>query len=174
MTKIHAIKLVLFADYFQFHIQDETAKGDLGPKWTAKAVELLLATTDGIIGVGTVRNSDVPVTIQVFDKEPEFLADQESIFSQINECDLEVKSGRILVAGCTDYFPDAKRIELINGIYRVRIYYGNLEKISKDGLTGDDFYELHLWKTDITQNLKIIKTRTPARPRFLQSLASGE
>ncbi|MES2379787.1 MAG: hypothetical protein V4538_02015 [Bacteroidota bacterium] len=153
------IKLELFADYFQFYIQDEKVDGDLGDKWTTEAVEQLLATADGTIGVGTVRNMYVPVTIKTFDIEPPFLTDNENVIVQINECDIEISSGKIVIAGCTDYFPEAKRIELKNGIYRARLYYGNLDKISDDGLDGDDFYEIHLWLTDKKQDIKIIKDR---------------
>lgn len=153
------IKLEIFADYFQFYIQDENANGDLSEKWTDEAVEQLLAITDGTIGVGTVRNMDVPVTIKTFDTEPAFLTDVENVIGQINECNIEVNSGKIVIAGCTDYFPDAKRIELKNGIYRARIYYGNLDKLSEDGLDGEDFYEVHLWMTNKQENSKIIKNR---------------
>ena len=153
------IKLELFADYFQFYIQDENANGDLSEKWTDEAVEQLLAITDGTIGVGTVRNMDVPVTIKTFNTEPAFLTDVENVIGQINECDIEVNSGKIVIAGCTEYFPQAKRIELKNGIYRARIYYGNLDKLSEDGLDGEDFYAVHLWMTNKQENLKIIKNR---------------
>ena len=159
MTVINEIKLELFADYFQFYIQDEKVDGDLSDKWTTEAVELLLATTDGTIGVGTVRNMDVPVTIKTFDTDPPLLTDDENVIGQINECDIKVSSGKIVIAGCTEYFPDAKRIELQNGIYRARIYYGNLDKLSENGLDGDDFYEIHLWQTNKKQDLKIIKKR---------------
>jgi len=163
MTARNEIKLELFADYFQFYIQDENADGHLSDKWTTEAVEILLATTVGTIGIGTVRNMDVPVTVKTFDKEPPFMTDEENVIGQINECDIDVSSGKIAISGCTDYFPDAKRIELKNGIYRARIYYGNLEKISEDGLDGEDFYEVHLWKTDKKQDLKIVKARKASR-----------
>jgi hypothetical protein len=159
MTATNEIKLELFADYFQFYIQDEKVDGDLSDKWTTETVEQLLATTDGTIGVGTVRNMDVPVTIKTFETEPPFLIDNEKVIGQINECDMEVSSGVIVIAGCTEYFRDAKRVKLKNGIYRARIYYCNLDKLSEDGLDGDDFYEIHLWKTDRKQDLKIIKDR---------------
>ena len=55
----------LFADYFQFYLQDEAASGDLSDAWTPEAVEQLLAIGPGVIGVGTVRNVDVPVEIEV-------------------------------------------------------------------------------------------------------------
>lgn len=163
MTATNEIELELFADYFQFYIQDENVDGDLSDKWTTEAVELLLATTDGTIGVGTVRNMDVPVTIKTFDIEPHVLNDDENVIGQINECDIEVSSGKVAIAGCTDYFPDAKRIELKNGVYRARIYYGNLDTVSDDGLDGEDFYEIHLWKTDKKQELKVVKDRHASR-----------
>lgn len=154
------IKLELFADYFQFYIQDEKANGDLSDQWTEEAVEQLLAITDGTIGVGTVRNMDVSVIIKTYDIDPLFLTDCENnTIGQINECDINVTSGKIVIAGCTDYFPDAKRIELNNGIYRARIYYLNLDKLSEDGFNGEDFYEIHLWLTDKQENVKIIKNR---------------
>jgi hypothetical protein len=163
MTATTENKLTLFADYFQFYIQDEKVDGDLSNCWTTKAVDFLLAAAEGIIGIGTVRNMDVPVTIKNFDTEPPFLKEMENEIGQINECDIEVKSGKIVIAGCTDYFPDAKRIVLENGVYRVRIYYGNLDKLSDDGLDGEDYYEIHIWPTDKKQDIKIIKCRQVSR-----------
>lgn len=162
MTVTDEVKLEIFADYFQFYIQDEKADGDLSDKWTTDAIELLLATTEGTIGIGTVRNMNVPVTIKIFYTEPSFLRDDD-IINQINECDIKISSGKIVVAGCTDYLPDAKRIELGSGIYRARIYYGNLDIISEDGLDGEDFYEVHLWRTERPQDLKIVKKRNTSR-----------
>ena len=140
MTATHEFKLELFADHFQFYLQDEKANGDLSEKWTDEAVNQLLAITDGAIGVGTIRNMNVPVTIKIFDLQPQFITDEQNEIGQINECDIEVSSGEIVVAGCTEYFRDAIRIELTNGIYRARIYYGKLDKISENGLEGEDFY----------------------------------
>lgn len=156
MNPITEINLELFADYFQIYLQDEQANDTL--VWTDEEVEQLLAITDGIIGVGTARNMTVPVTLKIYDAEPEILPDNLHEIGKINECDLEVRSGKIAIFGCTDYFPDAKRMELKNGIYRARMYYGNLEKLSEDGLEGDDFYEIHLWPTGEKQGLKIIKS----------------
>lgn len=151
------ITLELFADYFQFYIQDEGAEGDLSARWTTEAVDRLLAIADGTIGIGTVRNLTVPVTVKIFDSEPPVSNNNENVISQINECDIGVSSGKIVIAGCTDYFPEARRVELRNGIYRARIYYFNLDQISDDGLDGSDFYEIHLWLTDKKQDLMIRK-----------------
>ena len=54
----------LFADYFQFYIQDDNESlGDLSDSWTEEATTNLIAVSDGVIGIGTARNMDVPVTI---------------------------------------------------------------------------------------------------------------
>ncbi|SEM47087.1 hypothetical protein SAMN04488505_104489 [Chitinophaga rupis] len=160
---IKETKTELFADYFQFYIQDENADGDLSDSWTQEAVDRLLALAPGTIGVGTVRNMHVPVTVKIFDSEPEMIADNEHI-AQINECSLETDTGRLVLAGCTDYFPDALRIEVTPGTHRARIYYGNLDKISEDGLDGEDFYEIHLWRTNKNEALLIVKDRNRATP----------
>ena len=151
------ITLALFTDYFQFYIQDEGAEGDLSSQWTTEAVDRLLAIADGTIGIGTVRNVTVPVIVKIFESEPPVYTNNENVISQINVCDIEVSSGKIVIAGCTDYFPEAKRIELKNGIYRAGIYYFNLDQISDDGLDGSDFYEIHLWLTDKKQDIMIRK-----------------
>ena len=37
----------LFADYYQFYLQDECAEGNLGDSWSPEAVERLLAVGRG-------------------------------------------------------------------------------------------------------------------------------
>ncbi|GGE88938.1 hypothetical protein SAMN05443634_104170 [Chishuiella changwenlii] len=147
--------LELFADYFQFYISDENSESNLGEYWTDFAVENMIAFADGIIGIGTARNMDVPVKLQILNSEPE--EDNFKSYDKVNECDLDVKSGKIVIAGCTDYFPDALRIPLINGIYRVRICYGKLNTLDETGLEGEDYYEVYMWKTEFHSQLKILK-----------------
>ncbi|WP_192820957.1 hypothetical protein [Rufibacter sp. LB8] len=159
--KIKEIQTDLFADYFQFYLLDEELEGDLSDSWTQEACDRFLALAQGTIGVGTVRNMDVPVTIEIFNTEPKLPLDLTP-YDQINECDLELPSGKLVISGCTEYFPDAQRIELEKGLYRTRIYYGNLDKLSEDGLDGEDFYHLHLWLSNNKAELKIIKQKTPA------------
>jgi hypothetical protein len=132
----------LFADYFQFYLQDETVNGDLSESWTDEAVCRLLAIAPGTIGIGTVRNMEVPVELEIRDSPPE---DDWDLWDQINECNIEIPSGRIVIAGCTDYFPDAARVQVLPGTYRARVYYGDLAFLSEDGLEGDDRYKIVLW-----------------------------
>ena len=134
-------KFKLFADYFQFYIQDENADGNLSDSWNDEAVGRLLAVAPGVVGVGTVRNMDVPVSVEVLDSEAGADFDQ---WDHVVECTLEVSSTRLVIAGCTDYFPDAARISVSPGTYR-RACYADLNSLSEDGLEGNDRYHLQLW-----------------------------
>src|SRR5262245_5370575 len=99
--------LDLFADYFQFYLQDEDASGIDGDSWSGEATDRMLATAPGALAVGTVRNVGVPVTVEILPSEPP--KDLEN-WDHVTECSLAIPSGKIVVAGCTDYFPDAPRI----------------------------------------------------------------
>jgi hypothetical protein len=144
----------LFADYHQFYLQDEEADGDLSDSWNEQD---LLAVAPGTIGVGAVRDMDVPVEVEIRDSEP---VDDLAEWDHVMECGIEVPSGRIVVAGCTDYFPDAARIPVKPGKYRARIYYGDLESLSEDGLEGDDHYKVVLWPSE-DMSVRVVKRGAP-------------
>lgn len=148
-------KYQLFADYFQFYLQDESAVGDLSDSWDDEAVSRLLAIAPGTVGVGTVRNMEVPVTLEILAKEPTL---RTADYDHIVECSLVVKSERLVIAGCTDYFPEAARIEIAPGTYRVRICYSNLGSLSEDGLDGNDKYDLQLWPAP-SSDVVVVKHR---------------
>jgi hypothetical protein len=140
-------KFQLFADYHQFYIQDESADGDLSDAWTAEAVERLLAIAPGAVGIGTVRDSDVPVTIDVLEEEPNREFD---VVDHVVECSILISSGNIVAAGCTGYFPDAARIPVCPGTYRVRVNFTGLDSLSPDRLVGADQYHLQVWPAPIS------------------------
>jgi hypothetical protein len=147
----------LLADYHQFYLQDEPVDGNLADSWTQESTDRLLAVADGAIGIGTVRDTTVPVDVEVLDAEPRDSFDE---WDQVNECSIDIKSGRLVVAGCTDYFPDAARIAVAPGTYRARIYYGKLDAISEDGLEGEDRYRIVLWPAPPTAPA-VLKQRPP-------------
>jgi hypothetical protein len=137
-----SFELSLFADYHQFYLQDEPASGDLSRSWDAEAMTRLLAVAPDVIGVRTARNMIVPVKVKILDSSP---PDDFTFWDQVVEASINISSGRVVIAGCTDYFPDAMCIPVEPGIYRVRIYYGGLASISEDGLEGEDHYQVVLW-----------------------------
>jgi hypothetical protein len=150
-----SFELSLFADYFQFYIQDEAATGDLSRSWDEEATARMLAIAPGTIGIGTARNMDVPVAVEIRDQEP---GDDLPEWDHVVEATLDVASGRIIVAGCSDYLPDAMRIVVPPGSYRVRVSYGALDTLSEDGLSGDDHYRVQLWPAS-SANFRILKHR---------------
>ena len=138
--------LELFADYFQFYLQDEPANGDLPDAWTGDAVERLLAVAPGVVGIGTSTNGNVPVAIQVLEHEP---AESSAGYDQINECSLKVAKGPLVVAGCMDYFPEAARIPIAAGTYRVRVSYR---------LSDEESYLVQLWPAPAIEPV-VVKAR---------------
>ena len=151
----------LFADYFQFYLQDDDVGvgiGDLSDAWTQEAVERLLAVAPGVVGLGTARKMTVSVVIEVLDHEPDADFDQ---WEHVVEGGLELKTGRLVVAGCTDYFPGAARLPVAAGKYRVRMSCRGLTTISANGLDGDDRYRVQLWAVGMLEP-PVLRKRTKA------------
>jgi hypothetical protein len=149
-------ELQLFADYHQFYLQDDDPKyGDLSEAWTDEATKRLLAVAPHVVGVGTVRNVDVPVTIEVHKSRP--IIDM-STWDQVNLAPLHIDTGRIAVAGCTDYLPDALRVRVRPGAYDVLVCYSGLGTVSDDGLKGADSYWIALYPGS-TPTVTVLKER---------------
>lgn len=139
---MQVIELIVFADYHQFYLQDDDARfGDLSDAWTPEATEQMIAVAEHIVGIGTARNMNVPVRIEVGPELPSLDCSQ---WDKINQASLICDSGCIVVAGCTDYFPDARRLTVTPGTYDVLVGYKNLESLSENGLEGHDSYHLFL------------------------------
>ena len=138
--------LEIFADYYQFYLQDEAAGGDLSDAWTDESVERLLALAHGVVGVGTAGNGSVSVAIEILETEPTTAFES---YDQLNECSIEIANGPLVVAGCNDYFPEAARIPIALGVYRVRISYC---------LSGEERYLVQLWQAPQTGPL-VVKAR---------------
>ena len=135
----------LFADYFQFYIEDaaaEVSPDEAGDAWTQEAIRNLLAPVRGSVRIGTVRNTTVPVELRVEAEEPATALDD---YDHVAEASIDIPSGRLVIAGNSDYWADAPRIDLAPGSYRVRVLYRGLATVSDDGLAGDDSYALVLW-----------------------------
>ncbi|MDP2083484.1 MAG: hypothetical protein U0934_02790 [Pseudotabrizicola sp.] len=143
----------LFADYFQFYLQDEGSKGIKGESWTPEAHQRRLALERCAFAVMTARNMDVPVIVRLYQDQPEI---DLAAWDHIVEFSIDVPSGRLVVAGCTDSFPQAERIELEKGSYRVRVCQAGLDEISDDGLDGKDHYLVQTWRGTFMQ-VNIIK-----------------
>ncbi|QBD76953.1 hypothetical protein EPA93_13445 [Ktedonosporobacter rubrisoli] len=140
--KLASYSLNLCADYYQIHIEDEEFDDDFPDDWGNQLVTNKIAVAPGIVGVGTARNMTVPIQLDLLDRGSE---DEFDSWDHVVEASLDVPSGKIAILGCTAYFPDATRISVKPGSYRVRIYSRGLAGLSKDGLEGDDYYHIVIW-----------------------------
>lgn len=131
----------IFADYFQINLEDEQFAIDT-IDWNEEAIENMFAVGDRMMTMGTARNMDVPVTVEVRDDAPE---EGLSSWDHVVEGSMEISSGCLIIRGCTDLPETSPHISLTAGWYRLRIYYGGLDKLSDDRLDGDDCYKIVLW-----------------------------
>jgi hypothetical protein len=133
----------LFPDYYQFYLQDEQTSDGLADSWADQACEDLFAIALGTIGISTARNTeDVPVTVEIHTSAP---AENLAEWDHIVAASIDLPSGKIVIAGCTDYFPDAARILVTPGVYQLRVFYAGLDAVSADGSKGIDRYRVALW-----------------------------
>lgn len=161
MTTPHTFNI--FADYFQFYVQDEPSQTSLGDAWTDEGVKRMLVAAPGIVGIGTARNDTIPVSVEVFSSKPS--SPDLAAWDHVAECSLNIASGKLVIAGSSDYLPDAPRIDVTPGAYRVRVLYGNLNSISADGFEGDDHYSIQLWP-QAAGDLVVLKDRNASAPLF--------
>jgi hypothetical protein len=66
-------------------------------------------------------------------------------YDHVAEASVEFPSGRLFIAGCTDWL-GGSRIEVEPGSYRIRALYSGLDTLSSDGLSGEDSYTVEMWR----------------------------
>ncbi|MBK7708160.1 MAG: hypothetical protein IPJ30_21025 [Acidobacteria bacterium] len=141
------------ADFHQFYLEDESSPHGTDTIWDQSSFERMLGVGEKLIAVGTGRLGEVPVAVEIHDSAPETQIER---YSRVNECSLEATSGRLVIAGCTDYLPDAARIAIESGFYRVRVLYVDLETVT-DEIEGSDSYVLQLWKDSQMRDVEVLK-----------------
>jgi hypothetical protein len=128
-------ELTLFADYHQIHVFDEGSQADLGDVWTDEAVADHVAADEDAVGLGTTVNVNVRVTVDILDTPP---PDDRAGMDHVVEASLRSASGRLVVMGCTDYEPDARRFAVPPGWLRLRASRWNLERAYRADVASDD------------------------------------
>ncbi|WP_410815664.1 hypothetical protein [Micromonospora sp. 050-3] len=130
-----SLDVELFADYHQIHLSDDGSTGDLSEAWTDQAVVDRLAVVDDAMAIGTSVNVTVAVRVDVLDAPP---VDDSADYDHVVEGSMQVRSGRIVVMGCTDYEPDAARVRVPVGPVRVRAASSNLVEAERLGVDSDE------------------------------------
>jgi hypothetical protein len=97
---------------------------------------------DGVIGIGTARNVEVPVEVHLLDAAP---ADDSAAFQHVTECSVAVPTGKLVLNGPTDSNDRARILDVPKGTVVVRASHTGLDTLSDDGLRGKDRYRLQIW-----------------------------
>jgi hypothetical protein len=143
--------------YRQFYVLDPDSRGDTGSAdfWTQEAFDLRLAVEQGVIGIGTVTNGEVPVTIETLDTEPALSLEP---WDHVVEASLQLSRGRLELAPCPDYDRPAATIPLAPGWVRVRVHCAGLhiEPPSEVDYCGDS-YLVQAWPSEPRERVLLKK-----------------
>jgi hypothetical protein len=140
---VHSFEIM--ADYHQVLLMDDRSATVVLPQVVTDAdVKRRLTLAPGAVIIHTARNMPVPITIDISDAPPLLRADAAR-WDHITECSISISSGRMVVAGLTDYLPDSPRVRLPPGAYRLRAHHAGLGSLSADGLAGNDHYAIVMW-----------------------------
>jgi hypothetical protein len=134
----------IFADYFQFYLTDSSVVRSDSTPWTDSDLRRRVRLDDSAIAFRVARNMEVPVRVEFHNVAPNL---------QCPEADHVVEAplntlGEIVIAGCSDYWPDAIRARVPPGQLRVRLLCYGFGTLSQDGRHGSDRYVLLLWQGD--------------------------
>lgn len=147
LKQVH--QLNVFADSFQFLVQDRMEDCAYPENWSDELASQLFVIGDKVVGVGTVRDLDVEVVLEIFDApldEEEREQDPDvTDWDQVIQCNLNIPSGRLLIAGPTEDFEEVARLDVPPGQYGIRVFWGNLDSIDDMGFEGDDLYKIMMW-----------------------------
>ena len=115
-----------------------------------------LATARGVIAIGTPRREGVvPVAIEIRKKEP---SKDFHAWDHVVDCSIDISSGVVIVSSTKDaHLHEA--ISLTAGIYRTRIFYGDIDGVDTFYESyADDHYCILLWPGE-SQSVKALKRR---------------
>lgn len=146
-------KFELFADYFQVYIMDEAANDDTSEIWTDEALNLKLGIAKNTLAIGTFRNVDIDLEVEILGNEP--VVDLAE-WDHVSQGYLTITSGKCAVFGCTDYFPDAERIAISRGEYAAYSLAKGLDTITEEWKEANDYYKVILWPSS-TKEYKSVK-----------------
>ncbi|WP_206343998.1 hypothetical protein [Streptomyces mesophilus] len=129
------MKLRLFADYHQLVLTDEASESSLESAWTEQTLADRIAVAGSTCGIRTEVNVDVDVEVYFAAEPPEL---DVSSFDHVVEAGLDIPSGRLVVMGCTDYGPDAARLDVPAGPLRIRVQKYNLARAVEADIDSDE------------------------------------
>ena len=144
----------IFADYHQFYLMDAKEFTEFPTDYMDEDVERRIKAEQHIVVIQPERNMNVPVEMEILASA---LNNNFDEWQNIAEASLELPSGKLQIEECCGETKDI--INLDSGFYRIRAYYGDLDKLSFDGLEGDDHYKIVIWQAPF-EGVKVLKQYT--------------
>lgn len=141
----------IFADYFQFYLMDAVEYPYAPEDFTNEDLRRKIMARKHIVVIFPVRNMTIPVEVEVFDVAPEVNLDE---WQHVAEASLELSSGKLLIEELGGKSVDT--ISLSPSAYRIRVFYGDLDKLSFNGLEGEDHYKIVMWPAQY-EKIKVLK-----------------
>jgi hypothetical protein len=134
-----SVELQVYADYYQFYVQDLESRCDTSIIWDDPAdTERGVVVGDGLVAVSTKRYETVPVRVEVYPSDPGF---QWEGIDRVSECGLTVSTQ--LQVGMP--ISSMQAIEQVQpGTYGVRVMAWGLDTVVSDW-EGGDHYIVQLW-----------------------------
>jgi hypothetical protein len=143
----------LLADFFQIYLRDE-AYHDLPDDYTDEVIARRLMVGPYAVILHTARNMTVPIRIEWHGQRPTLDLDA---YQHVVEACFDCPSGKLVLAGMTDYEPTAPRLSVKAGPLGVRASLSGLDTLSEDGLVGDDRYLVQLWSGTEPEAVRVLK-----------------
>jgi hypothetical protein len=162
-------RLIVFADYCQFFLQDLDAHGawmrshgaypELAPAgWTEEAVYgHRIGVEPYSLAIGTARRDNVEVSLRISRRAP--AADPEGA-EHVVEADLGLPGGDLAICEVGDDLGKKRHVRVAAGSYRVRVSYlpSGPPAGSNQSEPGDHFlYQIDLWPAPQAAPLVVLK-----------------
>ncbi len=141
----------IFADYHQFYLMDAKEYPNAPEDWSDEDVRRRIKAEKYIVVIQPERNMTVPVDLEIVGSMPD---DDFENWNHVAEASLDLPSGKLLIEECGGGIIDT--IVLSPNSYRIRAYYGDLDKLSFDGLEGKDHYKIIMWQAPF-EDVKVLK-----------------
>jgi hypothetical protein len=139
MPARRVVEAQVYASHHQFYVVDERADHASDDVWDGQGLERHLGVADGMVAVGTIGYTFLPVALELWDEEPPLDLDD---WDHVVEASLDLASGHLGLHG-VEGPAELEPLEVAPGTYRVRSSAVGLAGANE--LDGGDGYRVQLW-----------------------------
>jgi hypothetical protein len=140
MPAVRAVDTEIYADHAQFYLVDATAAYRADLVWDSSGLQRHLGVSEGIVAIGTIGYTFLPVRLELWDEEPPSDADE---WDHVVEASLDVPSGRLGLHTVDGPIEGDNSFAVEPGRYRVRSSAAGLDHA--DEMDGGDSYRVQVW-----------------------------